>query len=454
MTKEKTAAIVLAAGLGTRMESRLPKVLHPLAGRPMIGHLMETLAGVDLERIVVVVGDDMEAVAEAVAPHPTVVQKERLGTGHAVRTACEAVDGFDGTVLVLYADAPLISVETLTRMIEARRRAPRPAVVVLGFRPSDPGPYGRLIVGADGTLQAIVEAGDATPGQGAIALCNSGVMAIDAGALPGLLERIGRDNAKGEYYLTDIVAMARGDGLTCAVVEGDEAELIGVNSRADLARAEAVVQQRLRAAAMAGGATLADPETVYFSHDTRLGRDVTVGPHVVFGPGVAVGDDVEIRAFCHIEGARIATGARIGPFARLRPGADIAAEAHIGNFVEIKNATVETGAKINHLAYVGDSRVGAKANVGAGTITCNYDGFAKHHTDIGAGAFIGSNTALVAPVTVGDGAIIGAGSVITGDVAADALALTRADQEELKGWAKRFRGRRSGRKAAPAKGGG
>ena len=454
MTKDKTAAIVLAAGLGTRMESRLPKVLHPLAGRPMVGHLMETLAGMDLERIVVVVGDDVEAVAEAVAPPPTVVQKERLGTGHAVRTACEAVDGFDGTVLVLYADAPLISVETLTRMIEARRRAPRPAVVVLGFRPSDPGPYGRLIVGADGTLQAIVEAGDATPGQGAIALCNSGVMAIDAGALPGLLERIGRDNAKGEYYLTDIVAMARGDGLTCAVVEGDEAELIGVNSRADLARAEAVVQQRLRADAMAGGATLADPETVYFSHDTRLGRDVTVGPHVVFGPGVAVGDDVEIRAFCHIEGARIATGARIGPFARLRPGADIAAEAHIGNFVEIKNATVETGAKINHLAYVGDSRVGAKANVGAGTITCNYDGFAKHHTDIGAGAFIGSNTALVAPVTVGDGAIIGAGSVITGDVAADALALTRADQQEREGWAKRFRDRQSGRKAAPAKGGG
>ena len=454
MTKEKTAAIVLAAGLGTRMESRLPKVLHPLAGRPMIGHLMETLAGMELERILVVVGDDMEAVADAVAPHPTVVQKERLGTGHAVRTACEAVDGFDGTVLVLYADAPLISRQTLMRMLEARRAAPGPAVVVLGFRPRDPGPYGRLIVGADGTLQAIVEAGDATPGQGEIALCNAGVMAIDGAPLPGLLARVGTDNAKGEVYLTDIVAMARGDGLACAVVEGDEAELIGVNSRADLARAEAVVQERLRAAAMAGGATLADPETVYFSHDTRLGRDVTVGPHVVFGPGVAVGDDVEIRAFCHIEGARIAAGARIGPFARLRPGADIAAEAHIGNFVEIKNATVETGAKINHLAYVGDSRVGAKANVGAGTITCNYDGFAKHHTDIGAGAFIGSNTALVAPVTVGDGAIIGAGSVITGDVAADALALTRADQEERKGWAKRFRGRKSGRKAAPAKGGG
>jgi bifunctional UDP-N-acetylglucosamine pyrophosphorylase/glucosamine-1-phosphate N-acetyltransferase len=371
-----------------------------------------------------------------------------------VRTACEAVDGFDGTVLVLYADAPLISRQTLMRMLEARRRAPAPAVVVLGFRPSDPGPYGRLIVDADGTLQAIVEAGDATPEQEAIALCNAGVMAIDSGPLPGLLARVGTENAKGEVYLTDIVAIARGDGLACAVVEGDEAELIGVNSRADLARAEAVVQERLRAAAMAGGASLADPETVYFSHDTRLGRDVTVGPHVVFGPGVAVGDDVEIRAFCHIEGARIAAGARIGPFARLRPGTDIAAEAHIGNFVEIKNTTVETGAKINHLAYVGDSRVGAKANVGAGTITCNYDGFAKHHTDIGAGAFIGSNTALVAPVTVGDGAIIGAGSVITGDVAADALALTRADQEELKGWAKRFRGRKSGRKAAPAKGGG
>ena len=454
MTKEKTAAIVLAAGLGTRMESRLPKVLHPLAGRPMVGHLMETLAGVDLERIVVVVGDDMEAVVDAVAPHPTVVQKDRLGTGHAVRTACEALDGFDGTVVVLYADAPLISRQTLIRTLEARRAAPAPAVVVLGFRPSDPGPYGRLIVRSDGTLQAIVEAGDATPGQAAIDLCNAGVMAIDAGPLPGLLERIGTENAKGEYYLTDIVAIARSDGLTCAVVEGDEAELIGVNCRADLARAEAVVQQRLRAAAMAGGATLADPETVYFSHDTRLGRDVTVGPHVVFGPGVAVGDDVEILAFCHIEGARVAAGARIGPFARLRPGADIAAEAHIGNFVEIKNSAVETGAKINHLAYVGDSRVGAKANVGAGTITCNYDGFAKHHTDIGAGAFIGSNTALVAPVTVGDGAIVGAGSVITGDVAADALALTRADQEEREGWAKRFRDRRSRRKAVPAKGGG
>ena len=454
MTKEKTAAIVLAAGLGTRMESRLPKVLHPLAGRPMVGHLMETLAGVDLERIVVVVGDDMEAVVDAVAPHPTVVQKDRLGTGHAVRTACEALDGFDGTVVVLYADAPLISRQTLIRTLEARRAAPAPAVVVLGFRPSDPGPYGRLIVRSDGTLQAIVEAGDATPGQAAIDLCNAGVMAIDAGPLPGLLERIGTENAKGEYYLTDIVAIARSDGLTCAVVEGDEAELIGVNCRADLARAEAVVQQRLRAAAMAGGATLADPETVYFSHDTRLGRDVTVGPHVVFGPGVAVGDDVEILAFCHIEGARVAAGARIGPFARLRPGADIAAEAHIGNFVEIKNSAVETGAKINHLAYVGDSRVGAKANVGAGTITCNYDGFAKHHTDIGAGAFIGSNTALVAPVTVGDGAIVGAGSVITGDVAADALALTHADQEEREGWAKRFRDRRSGRKAVPAKGGG
>ena len=452
MTKEKTAAIVLAAGLGTRMESRLPKVLHPLAGRPMIGHLMETLAGMDLERIVVVVGDDMEAVADAVAPHRTVVQKERLGTGHAVRTACEAVDGFDGTVLVLYADTPLISPQTLMRPLEARRAAPGPAVVVLGFRPSDPGPYGRLIVGADGTLQAIVEAGDATPEQGTIDLCNAGVMAIDAAPLPGLLERIGTENAKGEYYLTDIVAIARGDGLTCAVVEGDEAELIGVNSRADLARAEAVVQERLRAAAMAGGASLADPETVYFSHDTRLGRDVTVGPHVVFGPGVAVGDDVEIRAFCHIEGARIAAGARIGPFARLRPGADIAAEAHIGNFVEIKNAAVETGAKINHLAYVGDSRVGAKANVGAGTITCNYDGFAKHHTDIGAGAFIGSNTALVAPVTVGDGAIVGAGSVITGDVAADSLALARADQVERKGLAKRLRGRKTAAKAARSKG--
>ncbi|MFQ5765510.1 MAG: DapH/DapD/GlmU-related protein, partial [Rhodospirillales bacterium] len=292
-------------------------------------------------------------------------------------------------------------------------------------------------------LEAIREAGDATAGEQGIALCNSGVMLIDGRHAWGLLERVGKDNAKGEYYLTDVVALARADGLGCALVEGDEAELIGIDSRADLARAEAALQDRLREAAMAGGATLLDPGSVLFSFDTRLGRDVTVGPGVQFGPGVSVGDGAEIRAYCHIEGATIAAGARIGPFARLRPGADIARDARIGNFVEVKNAVVEAGAKANHLAYVGDARVGAGANVGAGTITCNYDGVAKHHTDIGAGAFIGSNVALVAPVKVGDGAVVGAGSVVTRDVGKDALAVARAAQTEIRGGAKRVAKRKA-----------
>jgi len=448
MTKKKTAAIILAAGLGTRMKSARLKVLHPLAGRPMIRHLMETLSAIAVERSVVVIGRDMEAVAEAVAPHPCVVQEPRLGTGHAVMAAREALTGFTGDVLVLYGDTPLVSTPTLEAMLAARRRASPPAVVVLGFRPAEPGDYGRLVTGAGGTLEAIVEARDATAGQRAIGLCNSGVMAVDGERLFGWLARVGTDNAKGEYYLTDIVALARADGCACAVVEAPAEELLGINSRADLAVAEAVVQTALRARAMAGGATLVDPSTVYFSFDTRLGRDVTIGPNVVFGPGVTVGDGVDIHAFSHVEGARIAAGARIGPFARLRPGADIAESAHIGNFVEIKNASVEAGAKVNHLTYVGDARVGAKANVGAGTITCNYDGFFKDRTDIGAGAFIGSNTALVAPVKVGDGAIVGAGSVITKDVPADALVVTRAAALEVDGWARRFRERRAAEKAA------
>jgi len=447
MTKEKTAVIVLAAGLGTRMKSDLPKVLHPLAGRPMVGHIMETLAALDPERVVFVVGKGMDAVAAAVAPHTTVVQEPPLGTAHAVLAAREALSGFTGDVLVIFGDTPFLSLATLQRMIETRRAAPLPAIVVLGFRPADPGPYGRLIVDAKGALTAIVEARDATPDQLAVDLCNSGVMAFDSGPLFGLLGRIGNDNAKGEYYLTEVIALARADGLSCAMVEGDAAELLGVNSRADLAAAEAILQDRLRARAMAQGATLIDPRTVYFSADTRLGRDVTIGPSVVFGPGVTVGDGATVLAFSHIEGAEIAAGARIGPFARLRPGARIGTDAHIGNFVEVKNASVEAGAKANHLTYIGDARVGAGANVGAGTITCNYDGFFKFHTDIGAGAFIGSNTALVAPVKVGDGAIIGAGSVVARDVAADALAVTRADHKEVKGWAQRFRRRKTAEKA-------
>lgn len=431
MTETKTAAIILCAGKGTRMRSDVPKVLHPLAGRPMLSHLLNTLSEMDLARTTIVIGEDMDAVTEAAHPHPAVVQGEQRGTGHAVLAAREALADFDGDVLVLFGADPLIGTETITRMMQARREDPQPAIVVLGFESSDPGAYGRLVRAQDGSLDAIVEAKEATPEQRDITLCNSGVMLIDGGHLWDLLARVGDANAKGEYYLTDIVALARADGLGCAVVTGDEAELLGIDDRADLACAEAYVQNQLRLAAMRGGATLLDPNSVYFSFDTRLGRDVIIGPHVAFGPGVTVGDHVTIRAFSHIEGATIAEGAMIGPYARLRPGADIGEDVHIGNFVEIKNATIETGAKVNHLTYVGDAHVGAKANVGAGTITCNYDGVAKHKTNIGKGAFIGSNTALVAPVTIGDGAVIGAGSVITKDVAADSLALTRAPQKEL-----------------------
>ena len=451
MTDRPTAAVVLAAGLGTRMKSTRPKVMHPLAGRPMIGHLLATLADVGFAKVVVVVGPDTPSVAAAVAPHPTVIQAERLGTGHAVLAAREELAGFDGDVLILFGDTPLVRAETLKKMLAARRGPANPAVVVSGFRPADPGAYGRLIVGKDGNLEAIVEAREATPEQLAVTLCNSGFMAVDGKRLIGLLDRVTNTNAKGEYYLTDIVGLARADGCACAVVEGEEGEFLGINSRAELAEAEARVQAGLRARAMANGATLTAPETVHFSHDTKLGRDVTVGPYVVFGPGVTVGDEVEIFSFCHIEEATVARGARIGPFARLRPGAAIGVEAHIGNFVEIKNARIEDGAKANHLSYIGDARVGAGANIGAGTITCNYDGFFKSHTDIGANAFIGSNTALVAPVKVADGAIVGAGSVITRDVSADALALTRGPHEEKAGWAARFRTVKAAEKAKTKK---
>ncbi len=439
MSKTKTAAVILAAGLGTRMESATPKVLHPLAGRPMLSHLLETLGSLDLDPVVVVAGKGMDAVAEAAKPHVTVVQEPVLGTAHAVLAAQGALGDGKGGVLVLFGADPLITSGTIERLLAAGRENPQTALSVLGFNATDPGAYGRLVMAPDGGLEAIVEAGDATPEQLEITLCNSGVMAIDGAHLWGLLERIGNDNAKGEYYLPGIVALARKEGLGVSVIVGEEAELMGIDSRADLARAEAAVQGRLREAAMAGGATLTDPESVTFNFDTKLGKDVTIGPNVQFGPGVTVGDGVEIMAFCHIEGAAIASGARIGPFARLRPGADIAEDVHIGNFVEIKMSAIETGAKVNHLTYVGDSRVGAGANVGAGTITCNYDGFEKHRTDIGAGAFIGSNVALVAPVKIGDGAVVGAGSVIAKDVAPGSLAVTRPPLKEIKDGAKRIK---------------
>jgi bifunctional UDP-N-acetylglucosamine pyrophosphorylase/glucosamine-1-phosphate N-acetyltransferase len=333
-------------------------------------------------------------------------------------------------------------------MLDLRRSEAAPAVVVLGFRPAEPGNYGRLVVGAEGTLDAIVELADATPEQQGIGLCNSGVMAMDGSRLFGWLDRLGNANAKGEYYLTDVVALARSDGCSCAFVEGPEAELLGVNSREDLAVAERLLQNQLRARAMAAGVTMVDPQSVYFSHDTVIGRDVVIEPFVVFAPGVCIGDSVHVRGFCHMLGVSIESGAEIGPFARLRPGASIGPGAHVGNFVEIKNARVEHGAKVNHLTYIGDARIGAGANVGAGTITCNYDGFFKQHTEIGAGAFIGSNTSLIAPVRIGDGAIIGAGSVVTRDVPDDALALTRGPHAEKPAWARAFRERRRAEKAA------
>ncbi len=453
MTAQNSAAIVIAAGLGTRMKSALPKVLHPVAGRAMVLHLLDRLGELKFDRKVVVIGRDTKAVTDAVSPIPTAIQDPPLGTAHAVLAARDQMSEFDGDVLILFGDTPLLTRQTMEIMLDARRGAENPAVVVLGFRPDDPAQYGRLVTGSGGALEAIVEFKDASPEQRDIPVCNAGIMAVDGKHLFELLDAVDDDNAKGEFYLTDIVAIARARGLSCAVTEvADEREVMGVNARAELAIAESIMQERLRDAAMAAGATLIDPATIYFSFDTVLGRDVTVGPSVVFGPGVSVGDNVAIRAFCHIEGAEISNGAIIGPFARLRPGARIGIDAHIGNFVEIKEALIETGAKINHLSYVGDARVGPDANVGAGTITCNYDGFFKTHTDIGAGAFIGSNTALVAPVRVGDGAITGAGSVITTDVPADALAVERNDQRHLDGWAAKFRARKGAEKNKKKKG--
>jgi len=454
VSDRQIAAIVLAAGLGTRMKSATPKVLHRVAGKPMIGHILTALDGFDADRTIVVVSPGMPQVAEFVAPAVTVEQDPPLGTGHAVMAARDALSGFEGDVLVLFGDTPLLTGETMRAMVEARRGPDNPAVVVLGFRPDDPSEYGRLVQGGDGSLEQIVEARDATEPQRAIPLCNAGIMAIDGARLVDLLDAIGNDNAKNEYYLTDIVAIARARGWNCSVVETDDPdEVMGVNSRAGLAEAEAAMQKRLRAHWMAEGVTLTDPETVWFSTDTVLGRDVTVGQNVVFGPGVTIGDNVDIRPFCHVEGATVEDDAIIGPYARLRPGADIGREVHIGNFVEVKEARLDEGAKANHLSYIGDSFVGAGANIGAGTITCNYDGFLKSRTEIGAGAFIGSNTALVAPVRVGNGAITGAGSTITTDVEENALAVTRGPQKDLAGWALKYRVRKQAEKTTKKKAG-
>jgi bifunctional UDP-N-acetylglucosamine pyrophosphorylase/glucosamine-1-phosphate N-acetyltransferase len=430
-----STAILLAAGLGTRMKSRLPKALHPIGGRPMLRHLLAAVEAA-FDRAVVVVGPGMPELEAAAAPHPTAVQAERLGTAHAALQAAPLIEGAEGDVAVLYADNPLITPATLARLREARQGA---GLVLLAMRPADPARYGRVVADATGAVQRIVEWADASEGERAIPLCNAGVVCAAAPDLLRWLRAVRNDNAKGEYYLTDVVALAAAEGVRVAAVEAPEAELRGINSRAELAEAEAEFQRARRRAAMEGGATLVQPESVVFSHDTRLGQDVTVGPNVVFGPGVDVEDGAEIRAFSHLEGCVVRTGAVVGPFARLRPGTEVGRGAHVGNFCELKATVLGEGAKVNHLSYLGDATVGSAANIGAGTITCNYDGVAKHRTEIGEGAFIGSDTALVAPVRVGARALVGAGSVITEDVPDDALALARGRQAVKPG--RGFRGK-------------
>ncbi|MDE2198423.1 MAG: bifunctional UDP-N-acetylglucosamine diphosphorylase/glucosamine-1-phosphate N-acetyltransferase GlmU [Rhodospirillales bacterium] len=430
-------AIVLAAGFGTRMKSALPKTLHPIAGQPMLRHLLDSCAAV-FERIVVVIGPGMEAVAAAAAPHATIVQHDRLGTAHAALQA-EALFG-EGELAILYADNPLITPATLARLL-ARRAEGDAGLALLAMRPADPARYGRVLT-RGGYVERIVEYADATDAERAEGLCNAGVFCGPAPRLRAWLHDVRNDNAKAEYYLTDIVALARAEGAHVASVEAPESELRGINSRAELAAAEAVVQARLRAAALEAGVTMTAPETVFLCADTRFGTDVTIAPNVVFGPGVTVEEGVEIRAFCHLEGCTLERDAVIGPFARLRPGTVVGRAAHVGNFVELKAALLGDGAKANHLTYLGDAVIGAGSNIGAGTITCNYDGVAKHRTEIGADAFIGSDSVLVAPVRIGEGAFVTAGSVITDDVAPDAMAFARARQENKAGRASVFRAAR------------
>ena len=430
-----TALVILAAGMGTRMNSDLPKVLHPLAGAPLLVHAMKAGFALDASACVVVTGHGAEAVAAAARDWDDtaqcVVQDPQLGTAHAVAQAAPVLAGFDGDVIVLYGDTPLIRPETLEAMQAARADHD---IVVLGFHAADPGRYGRLVMDGD-RLDRIVEFKDATDEERAITLCNSGVIAADARTLFDLVAAVGNDNAAGEYYLTDIIGIARARGLSATAVTCPEAETMGINTRAELALAEVAFQTRARAQALEDGVTLIAPDTVHFAHDTVIGRDAVVEQNVVFGPGVTVESGARIRAFSHLEGCHVSQRAIVGPYARLRPGAELAEDVHVGNFVEIKNAVLHEGAKANHLSYIGDATIGAGTNIGAGTITCNYDGVMKHHTEIGRGAFIGSNTMLVAPVRVGHEAMTGSGSVITTDVPDGALALGRARQEVKPGMA-------------------
>jgi len=448
----QVSLVVLAAGQGSRMNSDLPKVLHKVAAAPLLHHAMTAGRSLDPERTVVVTGhgaDQVEASARAFDETVlTVRQEEQKGTAHAVLQAAPALEGVSGDALVLYGDTPFIRPETLERMLDARRRH---AVVVLGFLAADPARYGRLIAEGE-VLHRIVEFKDASPEERAITLCNSGVVCADAATLMRLCAAVGNANASGEYYLTDIVEIARAEGLSAGLVLCDEAETLGVNTRTELARAEALFQARARAEALENGVTLTAPETVFFALDTVVGRDAIIGPAVIFGPGVTIESGAEVKGFCHLEGCHISRGADVGPFARLRPGAELAEGVHVGNFVEIKNSILEEGVKVGHLTYLGDADVGEGTNIGAGTVTCNYDGVMKHRTTIGKRVFIGSDTMLVAPVRVGDDALTGSGSVITDDVPAEAVALGRARQINKAGLATKLFERLRAIKAAKAKG--
>ena len=435
------AAVILAAGKGTRMRSPLPKVLHKVGGRTLLDRAIDAAQAVGCERIVVVVGAHSPEVGAHVARRlgngAIAVQDPPLGTAHAVLAAQAALEGFEGEVLVTTADAPLLDAPAVAPLFVALDGGA--ALAVLGFEAADPAAYGRLVLGTGGGLERIVEAKEASPAELALTACNSGVLAAREAALFGWLARVGCDNAKGEFYLTDVVGLARADGAQVAVAFAPEAAVMGVNSQAELAAGEALFQSARRVAALDAGVAMSAPDTVMFSHDTDLAPGVTVEPFVVFAPGVRVEPGAVIRSFSHLEGAIVEEGALIGPYARLRPGTQVGAAAHVGNFVELKATVMGPGAKANHLAYLGDGAVGAKANLGAGTIFCNYDGFTKARTEVGEGAFIGSNSALVAPVRIGAGAYVGSGSVITEDVADDALALGRGRQVEKPGWAASFR---------------
>ena len=439
------SVVILAAGQGTRMKSSLHKVLHPVADKPMLMHLVDTVEAMGAARSVVVVGQSREQVEHALAHREVgiAVQREQKGTGHAVLMAREQLADFDGPVVILYGDAPFVTRPTLEKMVARVEQPDRPGVVVLAASPDDAKQYGRVIRGEGDAIDRMVEYKDADEAERACKLCNSGMMAVEGGALWRWLDRVGNDNAAGEYYLPDIVMIAQEEGRKPVVVEGDAREMTGINSRIELAEAEAQFQELAREDAMASGVTLRAPETVFFSHDTELAPDVVVEPNVVFGPGVSVGRGSRIRAFSHLEGARVGEDCEVGPYARLRPGAIMEKGSKVGNFVEMKKAVLGEGAKANHLTYLGDATVGAKANIGAGTITCNYDGYGKYKTEIGEGAFIGSNSSLVAPVTIGKGAIVGAGSVITKNVDEDSLGVARGEQRGLAGWAAKFRAKMS-----------